>query len=369
MVLEFFSGLPGIISALPYGSEITAALIILLFVVIAKAFNWGLLRSVHSVTRKTETRLDDIVLESVKRPIFVGILLFGIYLATGYITFLAGYASELSMGFSIIYTLYALWFAMRIANAAIEWYSTDIAAKTKTKKDEQFIPIIKKVLMAVFGFIALLMILGQFGIEITTLVAALGIGGLAVALALQPTLANFFSGAHILMDKVVRIGDFVELDDITKGTVVDISWRSTKIRTFSNNILIIPNSKMADTVITAYNQPVPEYGFTVACGVSYNDDLDKVERVTLQVARKIMKMEGAAKGFEPFVRFKEFGDSNINFSVILRAKDRGSSFLLRHEFIKALKKAFDKEKITIEWPVRKIYYGDKQVLKTYKRKK
>lgn len=360
MVLDF----------LPYGSEVFAALIILISVLVGKVVNFIIRRISHHVTKKTKTTLDDILLNAVQRPILVGIVLGGVYFALPFITILAAYTAEITLGFSIIYTLFGLWFAIRVVNAIVEWYATDIASKTKSEKDDQFLPIIKKVVMGVFGFIALLMILGIFGIEITTLVAALGIGGLAVALALQPTLANFFSGAYLVADRPVHIGDFIELDSGERGTVVDIGWRSTKIKVFGDNLLVIPNSQLADSKITNYYYPHKPFMFTVDVGVSYESDLDKVEKVTLHVAKETLKKSAVGKtDFEPFVRFKEFGDSNINFSVYFHVKKYGDKFPLRHEFIKALKRRYDKEGITIEWPVTKLYYGDPDVVRSFKRKR
>jgi small-conductance mechanosensitive channel len=355
-------GIGNIVGAIPYGNEIFALIIILLAVVVAKIFNVVLSRYVHHATKKTESKIDDILLNAVKKPIFVGIVLGGVYLAVGYISLLAAYASEIALGFGLIFTLYGLWFAVRIVNAVIEWYATEISSKTKTEADDQFLPIIKKVMLGIFGFIAFIMILGQFGIEITAMVAALGIGGLAVALALQPTLGNFFSGAYLIIDRPVRLGDFIELESGEKGYVEDISWRSTKIRFLGNNLLIIPNSKLADEKIINYAYPVKEMSVVISVGVGYGEDLERVEKVTVQVAKEVLKkVKGGKKDFDPFVRFKEFGDSNINFSVILRVETFVNKYLLTHEFIKALKKRYDKEGIEIAWPVRKVYMAKNKV--------
>jgi len=352
MVLDF----------LPYGSEVFAAVIILMAVVIAKFLNYVLRRHVGKLIGKTESKLDDIMVAAVQLPVFVGVVLGGIYLALPYIVLLASYTTEIDLGFSVIFTLYGFFFALRIINGIIEWYATEVAERTKSQVDNQFLPIIKKLSMGVLSFIALLMILGQFGIEITTLVAALGIGGLAVALALQPTLSNFFSGAYLIMDRPVRIGDYIELDSGEKGSVEDIGWRSTKLKIFGNNILIIPNSKLADAKIINYFYPAKPFTFTVDVGVSYESNLDQVEKVTLQVAKDVLKKTGFGnKDSEPSLRFKEFGDSNINFSVYFQVTEFKNKFPLRHEFIKALKKRYDKEGISIEWNVTKVYFGDKKL--------
>jgi small-conductance mechanosensitive channel len=230
------------------------------------------------------------------------------------------------------------------------------------KKYEQTPKLISKIVAVVFYLIAGMVILAYFKIEITPIIATLGLGGLAVGLALQDTLSNFFAGLHILTDKPVSVGDFVELENgAITGTVEDISWRTTRIRTISNTLVIVPNAKLANSTIVNDSLPNQETEITIQCGVSYASNLNKVEKVTLDVAKKIQQdVTGAVKGFEPTVRYHTFGDSNINFSVTLRLQTIGDRFRVRHEFIKALKERYDREGIEISWPVRKLYYGEKQ---------
>lgn len=194
--------------------------------------------------------------------------------------------------------------------------------------------------------------------ELGPLLAGLGIGGLAIALALQPTLLNFFSGTYIITEGSVRIGDHIEINgtDI-KGCVEDIGWRNTKIKTLANNIVIIPNAKLADSTITNYCSPDKEMALVVHVGVSYSSDLGKVERITTDVTRSVMKsVPGGVKEFEPFVRFNEFADSNINFSVILHVNSFVDQYIVKHEFIKHLKKRYDAEGIEIAYPSRNVYF-------------
>jgi small-conductance mechanosensitive channel len=194
------------------------------------------------------------------------------------------------------------------------------------------------------------------GVEITPLVAGLGVGGIAVALALQSTLSNYFAGIYIAKEKAIKIGDFVQLENGLTGHVYEIGWRTTKIKTPTDNMIVIPNSNLSNMIVTNYHEPAEEMSVSLACGVSYESDLEKVEKVTTDVAKKVLrKMPGGVKNFEPVVRYKEFGDSNINFSVILRVKSYSDQFLVIHEFIKELMKAYKKNKIEISYPVRKIY--------------
>lgn len=337
-------------SILLYQEWIWAVVIIIASVIAAKAVNFVMKRYAEKVTARTKSVLDDMLLKAVQKPVFLGVFLAGIYFATGRLQAVLPYATEINMGFSVIFILYGAFFAVRVINVFIEWYGTEMAHKTRTKVDEQFLPIFQKIAYLIVFALAFVWILGQLGIEITALIAAMGIGGLAIALALQGTLSNFFSGAYIVLDRPIRIGDYIELDSGDKGTVVDIGWRSTRIRTYTNNLLILPNSKLAESKIINYNVPNRQVGFTIECGVSYNSDLEKVEKIALRVAKDVLKKSGGVEGFEPRVRFREFGDSSINFRVIMRTNTYGNKFKAIHAFIKGIKKAFDRAGIEIPFP-------------------
>ncbi len=216
--------------------------------------------------------------------------------------------------------------------------------------------LLNKALSVVIFLIAIIVILGYFKLDITPMIAGVGLGALAIGLALQSTLTNFFAGVHILSDRPIRVGDFIELDENTYGIVEDIGWRSTRIRMLTDNLLIIPNNKLAESNIINYSMPKQDFSIWIPCGVAYESDLNKVENVTLEVAKEIqLNVLGAVKDFEPIFRYREFGDSNINFITILRIEEPIARFVVKNEFIKALKKRYDKEKIEISWPIRKIY--------------
>ncbi|MCP4706881.1 MAG: mechanosensitive ion channel family protein, partial [candidate division Zixibacteria bacterium] len=139
------------------------------------------------------------------------------------------------------------------------------------------------------------------------------------------------------------------------GTVIDITWRNTTLKQRRNNIIIIPNSTVASSITTNYNLPKSELSFRVDCGVSYDSDLEHVERVTVEVAQDVMKtVKGAVTTHKPFVRYSAFGDSSINFYVNLRVLDFGKQFRVRHEFIKRLFKRYNEEGIVIPFPIRTL---------------
>jgi small-conductance mechanosensitive channel len=216
--------------------------------------------------------------------------------------------------------------------------------------------IVIVLIKAILFSIAILIILDTLGISITPLLASLGVGSLAGGLALQDTLSNFFSGIYIHIDKPIKVGDFIKLDDGSLGHVTHVGWRSTHIILPTNNTLVLPNSKISNTAITNYDLPDKESAFTVEVGVSYNCNLDTVEKVTLEVAKDILQNQlGGVKNFEPLIRFHTFADSSINLTVILRATHFTDQFPLKSEFIKKLHARYNKEGIEIPFPQRVVH--------------
>jgi small-conductance mechanosensitive channel len=201
-----------------------------------------------------------------------------------------------------------------------------------------------------------LLILQNLGISITPLLTALGVGGLAVALALQDTLSNLFAGLQIIAAKNIQPGDYIKLESEDEGYILDINWRSTTIRALPNRIIIIPNQKLASSIIKNFSKPDKEIAVLVDLGVSYSSDLEKVEKVTIEVAREIMKnTTGGVVEFEPFIRYNKFDSSSINFTVIMRAKEFTDQFLVKHEFIKKLQQRYITENINIPFPITTVY--------------
>ncbi|WP_030856784.1 mechanosensitive ion channel family protein [Streptomyces sp. NRRL F-2747] len=211
---------------------------------------------------------------------------------------------------------------------------------------------ITRVVVLVMG---VLVALETMGVSIAPLVTALGVGGLAVALALQDTLANLFAGVHILASKTVQPGDYIRLSSGEEGYVVDINWRNTVVRNLSNNLVIIPNNRLARTNMTNFTQPEQQLSIMVQVGVGYESDLEHVERVTLDVVDSVMAdINGAVPDHEGAVRFHTFADSRINFTVILGVGEFSDQYRIKHEFIKRLHERFRAEGISIPAPTRTV---------------
>ncbi len=199
-----------------------------------------------------------------------------------------------------------------------------------------------------------IIILGYYGISIAPLITALGVGGMAVALGLQESLANLFAGLHLILSKQVRVGDYIRLDSDNEGRVTDITWRYTTILTSANNTVVVPNAKLSSAILTNYDMPEPQIAVIIPVGVSYDSDLEKVETVTVAVAADVMERLEGSMVKTPAVFFHTFGDSSIDFNVVLYARRFTDRTQLKHEFIKALTQRYREEGIDIPFPVRTI---------------
>ena len=221
--------------------------------------------------------------------------------------------------------------------------------------------VVQGFVRAIVYALGLLILLDSAGISITPIIASLGIGSLAVALALQPTMENFFAGIQIIVDKPIKVGQFIKLDSGEEGYVSKIGWRSTWVRMLPNNTVVIPNKVLTNSKLLNYYYPEEELAVLVQVGVHYNSDLEFVEKVTIEVGEEVMKnITGGVPEFRPFIRYHTFDDFSINFTVILRAKEFVDNYMIKHEFIKHLHKRYNKEGIVIPYPIRAINYAQEK---------
>jgi small-conductance mechanosensitive channel len=239
--------------------------------------------------------------------------------------------------------------AATMARQLVDVYGTVIAPVLPVSS------LTRNIAWALMATLGLLVILNGLGLSITPMLTALGVGGLAVALALQEPLANFFAGLFITLAGQIRVGDYIRLDSGQEGHVVDFSWRSTRLRMLANNLVVVPNAKLAQAIVINHHLPSHDLAVLVEVGVDYSSDLRHVERVVMDVGREVMReVPGGVAVFDPFIRYHTFGDSSIGFTVILRAREFVDQYLVKHEFIKRLHARFALEGIVIPFPMRTL---------------
>jgi small-conductance mechanosensitive channel len=334
-------------------------------ILIASGLLIGLIaeKIIHSVlgkiARRTPWEADEIVVRALRYMPFLWCLLGGAWAAVNAsVALIPHWEGLLRRTLLVLFLLSLTIIGARIASGLVALYSL---------KSEGLIPstsIFRNLTAVLIYVIGLLVILDSLGISITPILTALGVGGLAVALALQDTLSNLFAGIQIIASRQVKVGDYIRLDAGQEGYVTDIRWRNTTVRALANNMVIIPNSKLASAITTNFNQPAKDMGFGVPVSVAYGSDLEEVERITLEVAREVMQeVEGGVPTAQPGFGFSKFGDSAIEFNVGLRAQEFVNQYRLTHEFIKRLHRRYQREGIDIPYPIRTVYLKSEEVQK------
>ncbi len=249
-----------------------------------------------------------------------------------------------------------------VAIAILTAFGARVAARmiaAYTQRDDSRLPSstifvnLARVAIWVIGGVTLL---AALGVSIGPLVAALGVGGIAIGLALQPTLENLFAGIQVLMSKQIEPGDFVRLETGEEGHVADMNWRNTTIEMLSNDLLIVPNSVIGKSRIVNYTSADEQHVIWVPLGVAYDSDLEHVERVCLEVARDVLgSLSCAVSDYEPLLRFDEFADSAIHLRVSLRSASYADRWIMRSELIKRLHERLAAEGIRIPYPQRTVH--------------
>jgi small-conductance mechanosensitive channel len=318
--------------------------------IVGLVFERIILTRLKKIAARTKWEGDEIIIGGLRGMTTFWFVIAGVYAAIHTITLSPALLSVLKKVLLVGAIFSVTLVLAKIAVGFVNLYS---------RKTEGILPStsifanLTKLLILLLGF---LIILQTLGISITPILTALGVGGLAVALALQDTLSNFFAGIHILLSRKIKPGDYVKLETGEEGYVTDITWRNTTIRALPNNMIICPNAKLASAIVTNFHQPETEMAVLVQVGVSYDSDLEKVQEVTIQVGKEVMRqIQGGVPEFEPFIRYHTFADSSINFTVILRAREYTDQYLIKHEFIKRLRQRYKEEGIEIPFPIRTVY--------------
>ena len=304
---------------------------------------------------KTGSRMGDTIISAARSPFLLLCLMLGVYAAIEVSKLPKGLVERANKGMSILAIIAV---AMVAANILCGF------TRIRAEKIESALPVTSLtehiIRIVVYG-VAALIILNSLGISIAPILATLGVGGLAVALALKDTLSNFFAGFHIIVNRQIRVGDYLKLESGEEGYVNDISWRTTKIRTLAGNFVLIPNAKLTEMIVMNYTLQDKDMAVLVGLGVHYDSDLAKVERVACETATEVMReVPGGVPDFTPFIRYNAFGTSSIDFNAILRGKEFVNQYLIKHEFIKRIHERFAREGIVIPYPIRALNFDQEK---------
>lgn len=327
--------------------------IVVVFAGVGFGLRWAIDRHLTSFASKAEHRFGEIVFHSCRNVVILWSILTGTTIALRTVSFPLPEIVYLNSE-KVIVSLLVLSAALclgRILSGVIQNYGHRVEGLAAMSG------VAERIGQLVILAIGIMMALQYLGLDITPLVTTMGIAGLATALALQDTLANFFAGIYVLADRPVKVGDYIKLDSGVEGYVDQVGWRSAKIRTLPNNLVVVPNQKLAQSIITNYFMPEKRMSLLIPISVSYDCDPDRVEKVLVDVATSAVgEVEGLLGDPAPFVRFiPGFGDHSLDFTLICQVREFVDQYLVQHELRKRIFARFRQEGIEIPFPIRTVH--------------
>lgn len=325
--------------------------ILLLALGLAK-FVYFLFSKVFSLlVKKTKSRLDDLLLEALRRPVVFGIFIIALYFARMALTLTQNASTIYVQVVEVLVIIAVTWFVVKFVDALLAHYIHPYTKKPTSKIDNTIYPLAKRIVNFVIYLIAIILILQTLGIQVTGLLAGLGIGGLAFALAAKDILANLFGGAAIVADKPFKVGDRIKIDNYD-GFVRRIGMRTTVLETFGGTNIIMPNSKVADTYMENISREDARR-VRVVLGVEYSTSTKKLEKAKKLLADIIKKNKSTDD--ESLIHFKAFGPSSLDIQLIYWIRDLDNILGAQDEVNFDIKRVFEKEGIEFAYPSQTIY--------------
>ena len=299
--------------------------------------------------KKTKTTLDDEVLKNIKKPIYFFVLLVGAYYSLEFLSILKPYSTELARIFTIAEILLVTFIITRVINVVVVWYSK---RRAKKKMSEHILFILKKIVNAAIFLFAFLIILDVFDVNLSGAVVGLGVGGIAIAFALQNVLSDAFSAFSIYFDRPFEIGDFIIVGDYA-GTVKKIGIKSTRVQLLQGEELVLANSVLTNKSLRNFKK-LRKRRIVFHFGVTYDTPIEKLKKIP-DMVRKIV--DGNELATVDRIHFKEFGDFSLNFEIVyyMNSKDYAKYMDTQQEINFAIKEAFEKEGIEMAFPTQTIF--------------
>ncbi len=361
-LMEIFDNLPEIINeqlrrvginVSPWVAEVIIAIILLSITIIIGWFIYHIFEHYFvKWAKKTKTKLDDEILRNTKKPIYFFVLLFGFYISLKQLSILEPYSNEITIIFTILEIFLISFIITRIINVFVAWYAEKNTKKYGKEANNHVLFVLKKVIIIFVYIFAFLFILAYYEIDLSGAVVGLGVGGIAIAFALQSILSDAFSAFSIYFDRPFELGDFIVFGEYS-GTVEKISMKSTRVQLLRGEELIIPNKELTSTSVRNFkkmNKRRVEFNI----GVTYDTPLEKLRKIPNVIEEVI----GACKMAEfDMIHFRSYGDFSLNFGVVyyIKTGEYKKYLDVQNEINFNIKEAFDKEKIEIAFPTQTIF--------------
>jgi len=308
-------------------------------------------RILHRWTKRYQNSWGELFFSLLKSLAIPLLLLSGLYVGLESLPLPRHYeriGSKLILGLVILVVAY---FPAKVLILALRRMSQKDPAMERVEQPATFL------VRVLFAVVATGILLENLGISLTAVWTTLGVGSVAVALALQATLSDFFTGLYLLIGRPVSPGDYIKLDSNQEGYVVRIGWRSTTLQTLANNTVVVPNATLAKSVITNYSVPQPHMGFSLPVSVAYGTDASRVEKVLIEIAQQAIRdgLQGLLSDPPPSVAFiPGFGDSALGFSLNIELRRFDDQYTVQSDLRKRILKRFKEEGIEIPFPTRAL---------------
>jgi small-conductance mechanosensitive channel len=315
-----------------------------------------LFRALLNWSARTKSQLGDLVTGTLNGPVILWTVMLALHVTTRNSPIPPVYQQYIHTTLEVLWLWSLISAASRFAGRAIHIYGEHVTGpQSVTSLTEKLVQTV----IVLIGIVWLLKVV--FDLSLTPILTTLGVGGIAVALALQDTLSNLFAGFYVSISGLVRIGDYIKLNTGEEGFVTDISWRCTTMRTVGYNLVVVPNNKLGQAIYTNYFLPEPRMAMSVSFGVGYDSDIDRVEAILLDEARAAVGIvPGLLGNPEPNIRFNPGpGDWALVFQVNFNVTQYSDQFLVQSEMRKRLFKRLQKEKIDLPFPTHTVIWEGK----------
>ncbi|MDG1332663.1 MAG: mechanosensitive ion channel family protein [Crocinitomicaceae bacterium] len=320
-------------------------------IVIGKILYWAIGKFVKTFAAKTKTGLDDILVDKLEEPVVYGIVILGFYWAFNRLRFNDSVDSFFANVFMIIFILNVTWLIARVVDSLIEEYIVPAVEKSESDFDDQLLPVLRKTVKVMLWVFGIVVALSNSGFDVGALIAGLGIGGLALALAAQDTVKNIFGGLMIFMDKPFKMKERIKVNGMD-GFVEEIGVRSTRLRTLEGRLITIPNGQFSDNAVENVTQE-PTRKVVVNLGLTYDttpDDMEKAMNMLEEIVKSNPKVTD-----EVLVSFNSWGDFSMGILFIYWIIDEDDILSAQSEVNLAVLKQFNEAGLEFAYPTQTIF--------------
>jgi small-conductance mechanosensitive channel len=313
-------------------------------------------RGIKHWTKRTKTQLDDIIFRIIRTPILVLLILYGLVTSVEVLDVHRDIIRVIDQIYFIVILLVVLWLAFRLFKDILIYYGRIYSERTKTEIDDVLIPVADKIGVVIIIVAGIAILMGYLGVDLTMLAVGSIVISMVIAFALQDTLSNFFSGIYLLTDRPFKVGDLIKLESGEVCRIEHIGMRATRVyNTFDHTLIVVPNNMLANNKIVNYTEPDTQFRTTAKVGVAYGTDVQKVTEILYEIANAHPKVLKKPDQYKPSVRFKEFGDSSLNFELWVWIDNVFDRFDVMTNINMEIDRRFKEEKITIPFPQRTVW--------------